>query len=112
MTALSYKPVTVTFSRSSVTCVPDPVIVKKALNNGIQWTANASGYTFTGVQIDGHDAPYEDFGAPAISSNAAGHSVMTVSDDFADYNNHSYTLLYTGPNGESGRFDPTIKNQN
>lgn len=112
MNALTYKPVTVNFSGNSVTCVPDPVVVKKALNNGIQWTANVTGYTFTGVDIDGNPAPTEDFGAPQISTDPAGRSVMSVSDDLADYNDHSYTLVYTQPDGETGRFDPTIKNEN
>lgn len=112
MSALTYKPVTVNFSGNSVTCVPDPVVVKKALNDGIQWTASVTGYTFTGVDIDGHEAPYEDFGAPQISTDPAGRSVMSVSDNFADYNDHTYTLLYNQPDGEPGRFDPTIKNEN
>jgi hypothetical protein len=106
------KPVTVNFSSSSVSCVPDPVVVNNSQNLGIQWTANQIGYTFTGVQIDGHDAPYEDFGSPLISTNPAGRSVMTVSDDFADYNDHTYCVLYTTPEGQSGSFDPTIENRN
>lgn len=112
MTSKTNKPVTVNFSANSVSCVPDPVTVNNSQNLGIQWTANQSGYTFTGVQIDGHDAPYEDFGSPVITTNQAGRSVMTVTDDFADYNDHIYTVLYTGPNGESGSFDPTIENRN
>lgn len=106
------KKVNVTFSGTTATCNPDPVTVNNSTDNGIEWDSNTRGYTFTGVQIDGNDAPTEDFGTPVIGTDPSGNSTMTVSDDFADYDDHTYTLLFTTPSGEAGSFDPTIKNRN
>ena len=107
----TYARATVNFAGSNVACNPDPVPVSRATNNGVEWTANQTGYTFTGVSIDGHDAPWGDFGTPQISTNAAGQSVMSVSDSVADLGDYSYTLLYTDSAGNPGRFDPTIRNE-
>jgi hypothetical protein len=35
---------------------------------------------------------------------------MNVSDSVADLGTYSYTLLYTTPQGGTGRYDPTIRN--
>jgi hypothetical protein len=105
-------PVSVNFAGQTVTCNPDPVPVSRASNNGIQWTANQSGYTFTGVSIDGNAAPWGDFGTPSITTNAAGKSVMSVTDSVADLGDYTYSVLYTSPNGTPGSFDPTIRNEN
>lgn len=103
------KPVTVTFSSSGASCNPDPVPVTRSLNNGIQWTSATAGYTFTGIDIaDGND---DDFGSPSVSTNAAGKSVMTVTDSVTDLGDYTYTLLYDDPAGNSNRFDPTIRNK-
>ena len=111
MPGKSKVPVVVNFNLTPVGCSPDPVPVKRSNNNGIQWTANADGYTFTGVSVDGHQAPWEDFGTPVISTNAAGRSVMTVPDSVADLGDYTYTLDYTDSNGNAGTYDPTIRNE-
>jgi hypothetical protein len=104
-------PVVVNFNLTPVGCNPDPVSVKRANNDGIQWTANADGYTFTGVSVAGHQAPTGDFGTPVISTNSAGRSVMTVPDSVADFRDYTYTLDYTDPHGNPGAYDPTIRNE-
>lgn len=111
MPGKSKVPVLVNFSVTSVTCNPDPVGVKRSANDGITWTANADGYTFTGVTVDGHAAPTGDFGTPVIGTNAAGRSTMTVPDSVADLQDYSYTLEYTDPTGRAGAYDPTIRNE-
>jgi hypothetical protein len=100
---MGYASCTVTANASGVSCNPDPVPVSRASQDGVTWTFANAGYTFTGVQIDGVAAPTGDFGTPAISTDAAGRSVMSVSDTVADLGNHSCTLLYT---------DPQIRNEN
>ena len=85
--------------------------VKRTNNDGVQWTANKDGYTFTGVNIDGNSAPTGDFGTPVISTNPAGRSVMIVPDSVADLGDYSYGLTYTDPQGNPGTYDPTIKNE-
>ena len=109
---MAYANCTVTVNSGSVSCNPDPVPVSRATQNGVTWTFANDGYTFTGVLIGGVAAPTGDFGTPAISSNAAGRSVMSVSDTVADLGNYSYTLQYTDPQGRTGSFDPQIKNEN
>lgn len=109
---MGYANCTVTASNGSVSCNPDPVPVSRASQDGVTWTFANDGYTFTGVQIGGVAAPTGDFGTPAISTNAAGRSVMSVSDTVADIGNYSYTLLYTDPQGRAGAYDPQIKNEN
>lgn len=100
--------VNVTFSASGPSCVPDPVNVYRSSNNGVKWVAVTSGYTFTGVGItDGTN----DFGPPIISENAAGKSVMEVTDSVADIADYTYIIQYTEPSGNSNSFDPTIKNK-
>jgi hypothetical protein len=88
------------------------VTVSRATQNGITWTFGNSGYAFTGVTIDGVQAPTGDFGTPQISTNPAGRSVMSVSDSVADTDTYSYTLLYVDDQGRPGQYDPQIKNQN
>lgn len=104
-------PVTVNFNNDPPTCTPDPVPVSKAANNGITWKSNKTGYTFTGVTIDGTAAPTGEFGTPSIAPGPNGKSQMTVTDSVADYNEHTYTLEYTDPQGNAGRYDPKIKNE-
>lgn len=104
-------PVTVNFNNDPPSSNPDPVTVHRANNDGVLWTANKTGYTFTGVSIDGTNAPTGDFGTPSINTNAAGMSAMSVSDSVADLENYTYSVLYTGPDGAPGSFDPTIRNQ-
>jgi hypothetical protein len=103
------KPVTVTFSTSGANCNPDPVPVTRSLNNGVKWTSATAGYTFTGIDITTGNA--NDFGTPSVGTNAAGKSVMSVTDSVADLGDYSYTLNYTDPAGNSNNFDPTIRNK-
>jgi hypothetical protein len=109
---MGYATCTVTVNNGSVSCNPDQVTVSRATQNGVTWTFANDGYTFTGVAIDGVSAPTGDFGTPAISTNAAGRSVMSVSDTVADDDTYSYTLQYTDPQGRARTFDPQIKNEN
>ena len=109
---MGYANCTVTFSNGSVTCNPDPVPVSRATQNGVTWTFANTGYTFTGVLIGGVQAPTGDFGTPVISTDAAGRSVMSVSDSVADLGDYSYTLQYVDPQGRAGAYDPQIKNEN
>ena len=93
----------------AITCNPDPVPVKRSTNNGVEWVFNKTGYTFTGIDIThGNDT---DFGTPAISTNTAQKSVMTVTDTVADLKTYSYTLCYTDPNGTAHGHDPQIHNE-
>jgi hypothetical protein len=103
---------TVTVSNGSVQCNPDPVTVSRSSQDGVTWTFANSGYAFTGVTINGVQAPTGDFGAPQISSNQSGRSVMSVSDSVADLDTYSYTLQYVDDQGRPGQYDPQIKNQN
>ena len=107
---MPYATCTVDFSKSPPASSPDPVPVTRGTQGGVEWTANQTGYTFTGVKINDVAAPTGDFGTPVISTNAAGKSVMTVPDTVADLGDYSYTLEYTGPSG-AGSFDPTIRNR-
>lgn len=109
---MGYATCTVTASNNGVSSNPDPVSVSRATQDGVTWTFANDGYTFTGVQIGGVAAPTGDFGTPAISTNAAGRSVMSVSDTVADPGNYSCTLLCTDPQGRAGAHDPQIKNEN
>jgi hypothetical protein len=105
-------PVTVNFNTDPPTCVPDPVHVSRANNTGVNWQANVVGYTFTGVSIDGHDAPTGEFGTPSISTGPNNKSQMFVSDANTDLDSHKYTLKYTDPAGNARTYDPRIKNDN
>lgn len=98
---------TVTINSGSVNCNPDPVPVSRATQDGIQWTFAAAGYTFTGIDITNNPG---DFGAPVITTNPAGRSVMTVSDSVATLGDFKYTLRYTDPSGTARSYDPTIRN--
>jgi hypothetical protein len=104
---MSYANCTVTVNNNGVSCNPDPVIVTRNSQDGVQWTMAQSGYTFTGVDIPGGGS---DFGPPDITTNNAGRSVMTVTDSVQDLGDYSYTILYTTPSGERRSFDPTIRN--
>jgi len=112
MIFMGYANCTVTINNGTASSNPDPVPVSRATQNGVTWTFANAGYTFTGVLIGGVAAPTGDFGTPAISTNAAGRSVMNVSDSVADLGTYSYTLQYTDPQGRTGMYDPTIKNEN
>ena len=109
---MGYATCTVTVNNGTASSNPDPVPVNRATQNGVTWTFANAGYAFTGVLIGGVAAPTGDFGTPAISTNAAGRSVMNVSDSVADLGSYSYTLQYTDPQGRPGTYDPTIKNEN
>ena len=111
MPGKSKVPVLVNFNLTPVTCNPDPVGVRRSSNDGITWTANVDGYTFTGVTVAGQAAPTGDFGTPVIGSNPAGRSTMTVPDSVADLQSYTYTLQYTDPTGNSRTYDPTIRNE-
>lgn len=108
--------VNVTFSENSASCAPDPVIVKKNQNNGVEWTSKTDGYTFTGVTIDNttytpstnSTGEFKDVAITAKNNK----SIMTIADTVSDTNDHEYALVYTDPTGTSHTFDPTIKNQN
>jgi hypothetical protein len=108
---MGYANCTVTINNGAASSNPDPVTVSRATQDGVTWTFANAGYTFTGVLIGGVSAPTGDFGTPAISTNAAGRSVMNVSDSVADLDTYSYTLQYTTPQGNAGTYDPTIKNE-
>lgn len=103
-------PVNVNFNQDPPACNPDPVRVSKANNSGITWKSNNAGYTFTGVTIDDNAAPTGEFGTPDIQE-VGGKSQMTVTDGVTDYNDHTYTLEYTDPQGNPGQYDPKIKNE-
>jgi hypothetical protein len=103
--------VNVNFNTDPPTSAPDPVTVNRSANDGVIFTANKTGFTFTGVLIGTVAAPTGDFGTPVISSNNAGNSTMAVPDTVADISDYSYTLEYTGPDGNPGQFDPKIKNK-
>jgi hypothetical protein len=107
---VSYANCTITVNNSGLSCNPDPIPVSRATQDGVTWAFAQGGYTFTGVKIGNTPAPTGDFGTPNISTNAAGRSVMSVSDTVADLGDYSYTLLYTDPSGDEGEFDPTIRN--
>ncbi len=107
---MGYANCTVTVNNGSASCNPDPVPVSRATQDGVSWTFANSGFTFTGVQINGVSAPTGDFGTPSISTNNAGRSVMNVSDSVADLDTYSYTLQYVDAQGRSGQYDPTIRN--
>jgi hypothetical protein len=109
---MGYANCTVTVNNGSVSSNPDPVPVSRASQNGVTWSFANAGYTFTGVLIDDVPAPTGDLGTPEFTTNAAGRSVMSVSDSVADLGNYSYTLQYTDPQGRAGTFDPQIKNEN
>jgi hypothetical protein len=104
---MGYSNCTVTVNNNGVSCNPDPVVVTRNSQDGVEWTMAQSGYTFTGVQITGGGS---DFGTPVVTTNAAGRSVMTVTDNVRDLGDYSYTILYTTPGGERRSFDPTIRN--
>ena len=108
---MGYANCTVTVNNGRASSNPDPVTVTRANQDGVTWTFANPGYTFTGVLIGGLSAPTGDFGTPVITTNAARRSVMNVSDTVADPGTYSYTLQYTDPQGRSGQYDPTIKNQ-
>jgi len=104
--------VTVNFATDPPTPNPNPVPVSRANNSGINWVANQDGYTFTGVTIDDVAAPTGDFGRPDISTNNAGRSEMSVTDSGdAVTTDHTYSLVYTDPPGNTRTFDPTIRNE-
>lgn len=107
---MGYATCTVTTGGSSVSCNPDPVPVSRATQNGITWTFANTGYTFTGLLIDGVAAPTGDFGTPAIGADPAGRSTMSVSDSVATLRDFKYTLEYTDPQGNAQQYDPTIRN--
>lgn len=111
------KPVTVNFNTDPPTCAPDPVHVSRASNSGIDWSANKTGFTFTGVKIkltsdpgEEHAAPWGDFGTPVIT-NKNGKSDMTVTDGGTDYDEYTYSLEYIDADGNPGSYDPRIKNE-
>ena len=108
---MGYANCTVTVNSGVASSNPDPIPVSRANQDGVTWTFASAGYVFTGVSIGGVAAPTGDFGTPAISTNAAGRSVMSVSDSVADLGDYSYTLQYTDPQGRPGSYDPTIKNE-
>ena len=112
----AYSKVDVDFSTDPIDCDPDPVVVKKNQQDGIEWTSKETGYNFTGVVID--DVTYTpssnstgEFKDVAITTKS-NKSVMTITDTVTDTNDHEYGLVYTDPGGESHTFDPTIRNQN
>jgi len=103
--------VNVNFNQTPPSPSPDPINVSRASNDGVVFTANKTGFTFTGVLIGTVAAPTGDFGTPIIGSTPAGKSTMTVPDSVADIEEYSYTLEYTNPDGTRGQFDPKIKNK-
>jgi hypothetical protein len=104
---MAYANCTVTVKNNGVSCNPDPVVVTRNSQDGVEWTMAASGYVFTGVDITNGGG---DFGTPSIATNAAGRSVMTVTDSVTDDGDYTYTIHYTTPSGEKRSFDPTIRN--
>lgn len=119
--------VTVTLSNggSSASCNPDPVVVTKGTNDGVQWTLNDRDHVLTSVTVDGvtisPSSPGSgDFSGVTIDNTGSNNaqSVMTVDDSLAEIKgnvhsaDHSYSVNYQARAGGPTRsFDPTIRNR-
>ena len=109
------KKVTVNFAVKPPKPGGQPVNVLEHVHNAIEWKANQSGFTFTGVLIGGKKPPVGGFGKPVIKT-VNGKSVMTVSDkcfipDGAQMVEYKYTLKYKNPKGANKILDPTIRHK-
>jgi hypothetical protein len=99
----------------------DPVIVNKNQQDGVQWTANQVGYTFTALEIGNAlvtGSGVGDFKNVVISQTPGANprSEMAVDDACtipggAESVDYKYTLHYTDPNGAPQTIDPTIRNK-
>jgi len=111
--------VTVNFNTSPPNCSPDQVPVNHGVQDGIQWTANQTGYTFTGVEVSVGTGPTGDFGSLVIDQTPGANprSRMTISDACnvpaggPAYLDYKYTLRYTDSTGAAHSLDPTIRNK-
>ena len=64
-------------------------------------------YVFTGVDIDANGEP--DFGIATISNDG---KTMTVTDTVADLGIYTYSITWkNSQTGQTGMFDPGIKNR-
>lgn len=87
---------------------PDVVNVYRSSQTGVQWQMKTPNYEFTGIDIEGPHT--QDFGAPTFN---ADHTVMTVTDTVADLDPFTYTISWKNTQtGQTGNFDPGIKNKN
>ncbi len=100
--------VTVSISPDNVASYsPDEIVVHRSSQTGIQWQMKTANYVFTGIEINGTDI--QDFGEPAFN---ADKTVMTVTDTVADLESFTYDVHWKNiQTGQTGSFDPGIKNQ-
>lgn len=90
-----------------VTCTPDTVNVYRSSQTGVQWQMETPDYEFTDIKIYG--AHTEDFGAPTFNSD---NTIMTVTDTVADLDPFTYCIYWKNTvTGQTGNFDPGIKNK-
>ena len=115
---MAKKGISVNFKKSPPRCRPNRATLKKGEHDAIVWTAKQTGYTFTGVEIEGIPAPTGDFGTPVIDDTGDSKplSVMTVTDACSvpagkNYIDHEYTLLFTAPDGTALTADPRIRHR-
>lgn len=120
-----YKTVTVDFeaggSANTPSC-PDFIIMKKnpgqgeTKYDGIEFKAKQAGYTFTAIAITADENQPGSPEWPAATIGSDGNkSTLKQLDLYRDPANttvnHTYTITYTGTDGNSHSFDPGIKNQ-
>ena len=60
--------VTVNFNVDPPTVAPPMVIVNKGIDDGIEWRANAAGYTFVTVSLDVGPDLTDDFKNPVVGT--------------------------------------------
>ena len=101
--------VTVSISSDGVASFsPDEVNVYRSSQTGVQWQMKTPDYEFTGIDIQGPNT--QDFGAPTFNTD---NTVMTVTDTVADLDPFTYTIHWKNTQtGQTGKFDPGIKNNN
>ncbi|MDX2416801.1 MAG: hypothetical protein QNK19_05000 [Xanthomonadales bacterium] len=88
-------------------CTPDVVVVYRNSDTGVQWQMETADYVFTGIDIDADGK--DDFGVATISMEG---KVMTVLDSVVDLETFKYCVKYKNTTtGETGSFDPGIKNK-
>ena len=111
--------VTVIFATDPLKAAPDPAVVNRGHQDGVQWTANLAGYTFTALEIGDTvvgSGGVGDFHDVEIDQNPAGNSRLTVDDDCtipagAVSVDYKYTLHYKEPGGVEKSLDPTVRNR-
>ena len=108
----------VLFNTTPHSVVPPMVIVNKGLEDGIQWTAQQTGWTLEAVAIDVGPDLTSDFHTPVTGTTGGSNprSTLTISDDCTlpdkteiDY---KYTLRYREDStGDVYFLDPTIRHR-